>query len=140
MGKGCINNSIAKDDEKSLYLQRCNKNQLTQTPFIKRLLAALMLMLFAFSITPKKILHDVFANHKDSLVKTVRGTDAAQLTVAGFNCHCDNLVAESPFTDEHTVFEIAAPLAFAEQKSAAIADFNSQSQFFFELRGPPSAI
>ena len=97
-----------------------------------------MLLLFTFSITPKQILHDVFANHKDT-VNNLSGFSKVPLIVnAGINCPCDNLVAESPFTGEAPAFNLSAPFSFAEQPVLFANSFHSTNQFFFELRGPPA--
>jgi len=96
-----------------------------------------MLALFAFSITPKLLLHDLVANHKDTPLKC--GDDNNQkFIVAGFNCDCDNLVVESPFV--HTFFdsEIIVPQIFSQYINSAVKDPIAVNQFYFELRGPPS--
>jgi hypothetical protein len=96
-----------------------------------------MLVLFAFSITPKKALHDVLTNHRDRhYQQNASGDD--QLTRAGFNCKCDNLVAESPFTGHDNRFELTVPRFFPDQKDAVLYNYYSTPHFFFELRGPPS--
>ena len=96
-----------------------------------------MLMLFAFSVTPKLILHDLVANHKDTPLKC--STDNhSQFNVAGFNCGCDNLVVESPFVDTHVAAEIIAPQIFSQHINTEVKSFISVNQFYFELRGPPS--
>jgi hypothetical protein len=95
-----------------------------------------MLVLFAFSNTPKKILHDLLADHKDSPVKT-RDSKTPQLDVSGFRCNCDNLVVESPFLDEGpgpeiiiTSFYLALPVETVNNLSLVHPDDAT-------LRGPP---
>jgi hypothetical protein len=100
-------------------------------------LAALMLVLFAFSVTPKLILHDLVANHKDTPLKC--STDnKAQFNVAGFNCGCNDLVVESPLVRTHVAAEIIAPQIFSQHIDTEVRSFISVYQFYFELRGPPS--
>ncbi|HTL09579.1 MAG TPA: hypothetical protein VL307_15010 [Chitinophagaceae bacterium] len=98
--------------------------------------AGILLLLFAFSITPKQLLHDALARHKDAVASGKRNGQAL-FNAAGFVCKCDNLVAESPFTaaTEHFVF---FPLqAKRVKRQTALHTFYSKQLFFFELRGPP---
>lgn len=99
-------------------------------------MGGVLLLVFSISITPKKYLHDAIANHKDKTALTAVGNDA-QLTHTGFVCKCDNLVAESPFTNEvqHLEFAQAAPVSI--QQASLLYHFYSTDVFFFELRGPP---
>lgn len=104
---------------------------------IRYLLGVLMLFLFGFSVTPKKILHDIFANHKDNAHRTDE-VSFQQLNQTRFNCDTDNLVVESAFTEHDYSIDIAAPVAVAIRQSIACYHFYSSSLFFFELRGPPA--
>ena len=63
---------------------------------IKKFSALLLLFIFALGITPKKILHTLFANHKDSTT-VILVEKAQQFSKAGFSCNCNDLVAESQF-------------------------------------------
>ena len=96
-----------------------------------------MLVLFAFSVTPKLLLHNLVANHKDTPIKC-SANNSAQFNVAGFNCGCDNLVVEFPFVDAHVATEIIAPQIFSQHINTEVKDLISVNQFYFELRGPPS--
>jgi hypothetical protein len=96
-----------------------------------------MLMLFAFSVTPKLILHDLVADHKDTPLRSSTDNNV-QFNVAGFNCGCDDLVVESPFVNTQVAAEIIAPQIFSQHINAEIRSFISADQFYFELRGPPS--
>lgn len=97
----------------------------------------MLLWLFAFSITPKKSLHDVFTHHKDQAHKRVT-TDATEVSKAGFNCKTDNLVAESPFTQQQQDIELASPPSFPASPVVALQRYYYSAFFFFELRGPPA--
>ena len=120
-----------------LHLQQSSKYLLVQKPIIRQLLAGVLLLIFTFSIAPKKFLHDAIANHKD---KTAIASTAGnpQLSHTGFICKCDNLVAESPFTDEVQHFYFAAVRIFSVQQTSTLYHFYSSPVFFFELRGPPA--
>lgn len=57
----------------------------------------MVLMLFVFSITPKKYLHDLVANHTD-FYSTYAGSETA-VHKAGINCDCEDLVVSTPFVE-----------------------------------------
>jgi hypothetical protein len=120
-------------------LRERSKLQLKKNTIIRSLLAAFMLVVFAFSITPKIVLHDFIANHKDTPFKSNFEKDA-QLNKAGFNCSCDNLVVESPFTVELAPVQIIIASVFPARLTGHTNNFNSGHHFYFELRGPPAEI
>jgi len=104
-------------------------------PVIKSIVAALMLCVFIFSITPKQWLHDVITNHKDSWSYSFDGKQI--LSPSGFHCNCDCLVVQSPFIYYNGPAEINAPLFFVLHQTATISNLISAHHFFSELRGPP---
>jgi hypothetical protein len=106
-------------------------------PVIRQFLAGLLLTVFAFSITPKQALHDWLANHTDKTSSKLAG-DKALVSTAGFNCDCDNLVAESPFTATVSQFEFTPPQVFTPRQAFHPHTFYAVTQFFFSLRGPPA--
>lgn len=106
-------------------------------PVIRRLLAGFMLFVFAFSIMPKKTLHDLVANHRDQRA-AISSSHHTNVAADGFMCKCDNLVAESPFTGDATVFELSPVRSYAVQESTEPYCFYASSCFFFSLRGPPA--
>jgi len=95
------------------------------------------MLVMAFSITPTSFLHNWLADHTDAASK--RSNDgSAQVSNYTYNCNCDNIVAESPFTGSHQVFEFATlrPVMI-EQGSRSVKIISlTPSQFF--LRGPPA--
>jgi hypothetical protein len=111
------------------------KNFLNKKPNFKNISSILLLFVFTIGITPKKTLHDWFANHKDSTSKIPVGK-TQQLTKAGFNCDCNDLVAESHFIGmgSFVVVNIPAICSLAPLRNIA---FISLSHFLFNLRGPP---
>ena len=82
-----------------ILLQRCSKSTLTGMSYTKRILGFFLMVLFGFSMMPKKTIHDLFAKHKDS-TGLVRDSKVDQISWAGFHCNCENLVVESPFIGE----------------------------------------
>jgi len=120
-------------------LQQSSKYLLAQKTILRQLLAGVLLLVFTFSIAPKKILHDAIANHKDKTAVVSQGdNDSPQLSHTGFICKCDNLVAESPFTDEVLHFDFTPVQVFSVATSSTLYHFHSSPVFFFELRGPPA--
>jgi hypothetical protein len=107
-----------------------------QKGFIRNVLAGLMVLLFAFSITPKIMLHDLVADHKDRPY-AVNDSNTKEIDASGFHCHYDNLVVESPFLAD--CFPIGAPQLPAHEQvfSLAANHFHFATHFYFALRAPP---
>lgn len=95
-----------------------------------------MLIVFAISITPTIVFHNWFADHIDSVKKTP-GTGKAQVGKKLYNCHCDNIVAESPFTEPAKLIVAFAAFEFSKPKIEREVQFASSSPVFYSLRGPP---
>jgi hypothetical protein len=102
----------------------------------KKIVAAFMLIVFAFSITPTIVLHNWLANHTDTYKKTT-DTKAQQLGKQTFNCHCDNIVAESPFTEPGTFKSLSPIQIFTVVTTVNILQLPSSPAIFYSLRGPP---
>lgn len=96
-----------------------------------------MLLLFAFSITPKRWLHDVFASHKDRMAYSLN-QEHPSVTAEHINCHCDNIVADSPFTLANPAFAILALSQYPVYTVAPATDAAAPEFATFLLRGPPS--
>lgn len=96
-------------------------------------------MLFAYGITPKITLHNLVASHRDGKVKkSLPDPNSTQLSKAGFNCQCDNLIIESPFVAETESLVITAQVGYAVFCDAFVADVYSSAVFSYSLRGPPA--
>lgn len=105
---------------------------------LQKLMAVLLLMLFALSITPKKLLHDAVARHTDTVLKTdILNTGNPLLSAAGIHCQTDNLVVISPFENTATVLSLATPLHYIVFKGLLRKTFISDETIVFGLRGPP---
>jgi hypothetical protein len=78
---------------------------------IKRVPAAMMMLLFQFSITRKLLLHNLVADHQDTPLSANSGKNP-QLRLAGFNCACDNQVVESPFIENTLIVKVSLRLLF----------------------------
>jgi hypothetical protein len=109
-----------------------NKNNI-----IRSIATLALLLLFSLSNTPKQWLHDIFANHKDCT--TTISKNNLLISQQGFNCDCDSLVVEVPFTSADKIF-IGLPVLAIHSAFASLMDdnFSSVYHFYFELRGPPS--
>jgi hypothetical protein len=99
----------------------------------------LLLLVFAFSITPKVILHHVFANHKD--IRVPSGEKQTQVNKSGFYCDTENQVVEMPYLENYSVvFDPVKNSLFQIFQSGTEDPFLSSSRFISGLRGPPSSI
>ncbi|MEO5892093.1 MAG: hypothetical protein ABIQ31_17730 [Ferruginibacter sp.] len=105
--------------------------------YIRPLLAGFILLVFAFSITPRIVLHAWFAGHKDitGIKKSHPGHN--QFATATYHCACDNIVAESPFTEPATGSSTILSQFFLLQQPTLISSFYTAEYFFFSRRGPP---
>ena len=102
---------------------------------VRKFIAIFLCAVFAFGLTPVKTLHDFVANHKDQSGQATHGkTD--QVSKAGFNCKCIDLVAESNFLPGITLIIDAAREEIFSYV-AHIVSFPSLPRPLFNLRGPP---
>ena len=102
---------------------------------IKKIIAVFLFGVFTLGITPKKTLHNLLANHTDNTTKSSDGK-TQQLSKAGFNCRCDDLVAESNFI-AGTGFIITTPVVYHSGFTSYFSSFLSLPHLLFNLRGPP---
>ena len=110
------------------------KNQL-----IRRFIAGGMLLLFAISVTPKQLFHDVITGHKHSYLK-YEGAVNFHSPTNNFQCNWHNDAVESPFT-EQPGFTFTDPLPlYSSYFNSNTCSYYSADHFFSPLRGPPSLI
>jgi len=110
---------------------------LYRNSYIRSIVAGLMLVFFAFSITPRNVLHDLFANHTDETTLSKKSNSTSVKTF-DYLCKCDNLVAESPFIESTTHFDFSTLSPFSQHLILTSYFFYSSRYFFFEHRGPPA--
>ncbi len=104
---------------------------------VLRLVSAfLLLVIFTISITPKRYLHDAFANHEDTATPVSQGGEDV-LSAKGFDCDCDSLVATSPFTEQEDALKLFISTNYYLANAFFIPRFFSTYHAYFELRGPP---
>ena len=120
-----------------LHLQQRDKNIVSTKEYIRRLLAGFTLLVFAVSITPTIAFHNWFASHSDSQGTKQSHINGLKYSKAGFNCKCDNTVAESPFTPPANFALAAMFRPFSIQQKITGPSIYPVHQFSFTLRGPP---
>jgi hypothetical protein len=120
-------------------LQQSSKRVLFKNTLLYRLAAFVMLMLFAFSITPKLYLHAIFADHTDTVFKKP-ADGKTQVSKSGFSCDWSNQVATSPFIEHDDAFEIGILCVYQSFIPHFPPQIIASTPFYFELRGPPAFI
>jgi hypothetical protein len=112
-----------------------------QNKTFKQFLALAMLVVFAFSITPQKSIHDVVAKHIDPNSCSVhKDLPIEQIEKTELHCTFDFQVATTPFVDYDFSIEIATPIV-AKARTAQFEDKTiSQHAIISDSRGPPSFI
>ncbi|MEY4051488.1 MAG: hypothetical protein RIR64_473 [Bacteroidota bacterium] len=107
---------------------------------IRQILAAIMLMVFAFSITSQKTIHDLVAKHSDKLKCDVhKNLPIDQVENASIHCSHDNLVAASPFLDFNFSIELAHPVLNIVTNTHLVCFYFSNNNYSLDSRGPPTA-
>lgn len=105
--------------------------------FIKSFSTILIMGILVFSITPKKFLHDLIADHTDTLSLPVHdGHD--HIDHHGFKCDCDNLVATSPFLYEGIVVAFNSVADLSTFLSVNFPIEATKDIIAETLRGPPA--
>jgi hypothetical protein len=95
-----------------------------------------MLLLFALSITPKQILHNVITGHKHNYIK-FEGAENVKASKNNFQCNWPEQLVESPFTDQPG-FRLQQPaLVYASYINHYTLRYYATELFFSSLRGPP---
>jgi hypothetical protein len=110
---------------------------LFKNKIIRQFSAIGLLLLFILSNTPKQFIHDVFANHvdyKNGIAKTTHDNNVYQ---SSFHCPTDNLVAESPFTNDAQAILINVAINYL-QFTALLSNTLAANRYLrLDLRGPP---
>ncbi len=93
-------------------------------------------MLFAFSILPRKALHDWLVSHTDGTAAVAK-SPVDQVSKAGFNCAIQNLVAESPFTESHHSIDLSFFPIYTIVGGSIVSSVFTPVVSASLLRGPP---
>ncbi|MCX6203932.1 MAG: hypothetical protein NTY43_06505 [Bacteroidetes bacterium] len=106
---------------------------------IRQFLAVVMLLVFAFSITSQKTIHDIVAKHADKIRCDVhKDLPIDQVENASIHCSHDNLVAASPFTDFTITIQLIHPIVIAATNTHLVAFYFSNNRHTLDSRGPPA--
>jgi hypothetical protein len=106
---------------------------------IRKITAAILLLLFALSVTPKQLLHDAITGHKHTQVK-YNGTVNFLAAKKSFQCNWDNDAVESPFTYQPDLQPDLSLPAYSSHVNYYSCNYYSAEYFFSPLRGPPSLV
>ena len=105
---------------------------------IRKFIALVMLVVFAFSITPQKSIHDVVAKHSDPTKCSVhKDAPIDQVENASIHCSYDNLVVASPYVEFDFSINIELPPQIKREKTIFFSFDISTLPNSFESRGPP---
>lgn len=108
---------------------------------IRQFLAFLMLVVFALSITPQKLVHDLVAKHLDPTSCSVhKDLPIEQIEKSELHCTFDFQVATTPFV--HYDFTIQLPVIVpARPSSLPFLELSIQQlSLVADSRGPPSIL
>ena len=105
----------------------------------KQFLALAMLVVFAFSITPQKSIHDLVAKHVDPNSCSVhKDLPIEQIEKSELHCTFDFQVATTPFTAYDFSIILQPPYVAQTRNIIFIAAPISQLAIISDSRGPPS--
>ena len=91
---------------------------------------------FCIQYNTNYFLHNWLANHTDSVRKLPdNGRDQVAKTL--FNCHCDSIVAESPFIAADNIILVVPRQQFTVKQNCSTVYLPSSPHFYASLRGPP---
>ncbi len=97
-----------------------------------------MLLIFAFSITPKKYLHDLVADHTDFYGYSSQHEKA--INKIGLDCDKDDLVVSVPFIESITAFSFECISNSTGTFFTAYKYLPSKLSATNDVRGPPAMI
>ena len=105
---------------------------------IKQLLALAMLVVFAFSITPQKTIHDFVAPHKDPTKCDVHiKAPIEQVENSQLHCTFDFQVATTPFVNYNFTIDIPVQLVARAQNNFYKETRSHTFLLSKDSRGPP---
>lgn len=111
------------------------------TKTIRQLIALAMLVVFAFSITPQQIVHDVVAKHLDPTICAVhKDVPVDQVENTKLHCTFDFQVATTAFVDFDFTLNLQAPATIDVQNAIYKEAFLAYILFHQSSRGPPSLV
>ena len=115
-------------------MQQGIKN-IAQHIIVKKLFSVLLMGTFLLSITPKQVLHNLFANHEDH--PTNRTDNQLQFNAGGYNCDVNSIVVTSPYIEVDPVNNIVFSQFFELFSPYYTSLILSSPHYYYSLRGPP---
>ena len=107
----------------------------------KQFLALAMLVVFAFSITPQKSIHDLVSKHIDPNSCSVhKDLPIEQVETAALHCTFDFQVATTPFVDYDFSIVVKSLVLAQARNTFFIAAPIAQHAIVSDSRGPPAFI
>ena len=107
----------------------------------KQFLALAMLVVFAFSITPQKSIHDIVAKHIDKVKCDVhKNLPIEQVENSSIHCSHDNLVATSPFVEFNFTIALEQPILKIATNTHLLNFYFYNNNYSLDSRGPPAII
>ena len=107
----------------------------------KQFLALAMLVVFAFSITPQKSIHDLVSKHIDPNSCSVhKNLPIEQVETAALHCTFDFQVATTPFVDYDFSIVVKSLVLAQARNTFFIAAPTAQHTIVSDSRGPPAFI
>ena len=95
-----------------------------------------MLVIFTFGITPKNYWHECLANHNQ--LETKSADTKTTFSKTGFDCHCDEMVVSTSFTNTSSDIHLVSFTAYKEFPSSPYHFIFYHSYSAKDLRGPPA--
>ncbi len=107
---------------------------------IRSFIALFLLLVFAFSISSQKAVHDLVAKHSDQVKCEVhKSVPIDQVEKSAVHCTQDNLVVASSFADFSFAIHLTHPLIAQTRNTVLLHFYFSSQSFSTESRGPPTA-
>ena len=102
--------------------------------------AGALLIVFLLGITPKRVLHDFVANHKDAISTELTKNNTGQkasFSNSGYHCHVDDLVVEGLYLHSTGEIQFKQILSYNEYLCQPYYINLLMLKHVSRLRGPP---
>lgn len=107
---------------------------------IRSFIAVFLLLVFTFSISSQKAVHDLVAKHSDQVKCEVhKSVPIDQVEKSTVHCTQDNLVVASSFADFSFAIHLTHPAIAQTRNTLLLSFYFSTPNHTLESRGPPTA-
>jgi len=97
------------------------------------------MVVFAFSISSQKAVHDLVAKHSDQVKCEVhKSVPIDQVENSGIHCTQDNLISNTPFANFSFNIHLQHPVIAQTRNTVMLSFYFSSQSFSTESRGPPN--